>query len=149
MLKTSSDKVYSVPKHLNKETRAIYKELIELLKPLNLLCDLDINLLIVVADSIYQMNKARTDINKNGQVIYIRDKEGNITKVSKKPSVDVFKNYEGIFRAACTQLYLSPSARAKLGSEMAAFIKELKESETEEKEVTKEDIELAWLVNQN
>lgn len=149
MLKTSSDKVYNVPKNLNKETQVIYKELIELLKPLDLLCDLDINLLIVVSDSIYQMNKAREDINKNGQVIHIKDNEGNITKASKNPSVDVFKNYEGIFRASCAQLSLSPSARAKLGAELASLVKELKEDEAEEKEVTKEDIELSWLVAQN
>ena len=150
MLKGTDDKVYNAPSGLNKETQAIYKELVELLKPIDLLSDLDVNLLVVTSDSIYQMSKAREDINKNGQVIHIRDKEGNITKVSKNPSIDVLVSYEKIFRAACSQLSLSPSARAKLGCELAAFIKELKAAEEEEKEkiLTKEDAELSWLMAQ-
>lgn len=150
MLKSTSERIYNVPKHLNKETQAIYTELIELLKPLDLLCDLDANLIIIVADSVHQMEKAMADINKSGQVIHIKDKEDNIIKVSKNPSVDVYKNYQSIFMKACTQLCLSPSARAKLGCELAAFIKELKAAEEEEKEkiITKEDAELSWLIAQ-
>lgn len=148
MLKTSSDKVYKVPTKLNKNTKKIYKNLVENLRPLDILTDLDIDLLCVTADAIHQMEVAQMDIDTNGQVIHIRDKDGCIVKAIKNPSVEVFRAYENIFRASCGQLCLSPSARAKLSADMAVILRE-EQQEEQKPAITQEDLEIAWLIGGN
>lgn len=147
MLKSSSEKVYKTPSKLNKDTKKIYKNLVEKLKPLDILSDLDIDLLCVTADSIYQMEVARADIELNGQVIYIYNEEGQITKAMKNPSVEVFRAYENIFRSSCGQLCLSPSSRAKLSAEIANAIRD-EQKEDSKPEMTKEQLEIAWLTGE-
>lgn len=145
MLKTTSDKVYKTPKHLNAETKIIYKGLVDKLKPLDILNDLDIDILCVTSDALYQMEVARLDIEKNGQVIYVRNDMGDIIKAIKNPSVEVFRAYENIFRSSCGQLCLSPSARAKLSAEIANVMKEENKEDDKKVKMTKEQLEIAWL----
>lgn len=113
-LKGNSDKVYKVPKELNKEVGAIYKSLTKELKAADILNNLDIDLLSTTANAIYQMRLARKHIIENGSVITIRDADDNVIKCFKNPSVQVEKDYQTIFHTGVLQLGLSPSARAKL-----------------------------------
>ena len=151
MLKSSSDKVYNAPVRLNKATRKIYTNIVENLRPLDILSDLDIDLVCVTADALYQMEVARKDINENGQVIHMKDKDGNFVKVIKNPSVEVFRAYENIFRSSCGQLCMSPSSRAKLSAEIAAVLREEKQLEEDKKKQEEEakNSELAWLMGGN
>ena len=144
MLKTSSEKVYKAPSKLNKDTKKIYKSLVEKLKPLDILTDLDIDLLCITSDAIYQIHKATEEINKYGQVLYQFDEDGNVTKATKNPAIDVVKNYEAIFKSGCSQLCMSPSARAKLSSELAELFKE-EQQEQQQPQLTREQLEVAWL----
>lgn len=144
MLKSSANEVYKVPSKLDDRTKKIYLSLTDRLKPLDILTDLDIDLLCITADAINQIERATEDINKYGQVIYQFDDDGNIVKASKNPSIDVVKNYEAIFKSGCSQLCLSPAARAKLSIDLADMLKG--NSETEE---TQEDKDLGWLMGGN
>ena len=138
MLKSSDDKVYEPPVGLNKETQKIYKEMVEKLRPLNILSNLDIDLLSVTSDALYPMEVARRDIEKHGQVIHVENEFGAIVKAIKNPSVEVFRAYENIFRSSCGQLCLSPSARAKLSAEIALSLKEENKNS--------KNAELDWLI---
>lgn len=144
MLNTSNSKVYTPPARLNKTTKEIYKSLVDNLKPLDILNDLDIDLLCVTADALYQMQVARENIDKYGQVFYVFDEDGSLVKATKNPAVDVVKNYESIFKSGCSQLCLSPAARAKLSIDLADMLKNDTKNET-----TQEDKDLNWLMGGN
>ena len=148
MLKTEGDKVYEVPSKLDKNAKKIYENLVEQLKPLNILSDLDIDALCLVCNALHQMEVAINDINKNGQVIYIKNDNGDITRVMKNPSVETYKTFASLYDSAGAKLCMNPSARAKLSAEIAAVLREERQLEQEEKkeELSKEEIELKWLM---
>ena len=158
MLKSEGDKVYKVPSKLDKNTtlckffnlssKKIYKNLVELLKPLNILSDLDIDSLCLVCNALCQMEVAIRDINENGQVIYIKNDNGDITKVMKNPSVETYKTFASLYDSAGAKLCMNPSARAKLSAEIAAVLREEQQLQQEEQkqELSKEESELKWLM---
>lgn len=145
MLKTTADKVYKSPTNLHKTAKKIYKNIVEKLEPLDILSDLDIDSLCVVANSLHQMEIAIKDINENGQVIYIKNELGEVLKVMKNPSVETYKTFASLYDSAGGKLCLNPSARAKLSAEIAAVLRE-EEKEEIEKELTKEELEMKWLM---
>lgn len=148
ILTGTKDIVYKAPVKLNMEQQKIYKNLVELLKPLDILSDLDVELVTLASDSIYQMDEARKNIEELGQVIVITDNEGNIVKVSKNPSIEIYKTFENIYNRCCSQLALSPSARAKLSAEITNAIRlQKQEEEDQPKELSKEELELQWLMS--
>lgn len=125
MLKIDDEKVYEIPKKLKKkEQKIMYLEIVELLKPLEILSDLDVELICTVVEARYQMGKAMKDIDKNGQVIYIKNENGDIVKATKNPAVEVYKTFEAVFSRGCGQLAMSPSARASLSASIANLLKE-------------------------
>lgn len=145
MLKTSSDKVYKTPSKLDKNAKKIYKNLVDKLKPLDILSDLDIDSLCLISNALYQMEVAMEDINRNGQVIYIKNEMGEITKAIKNPSVETYKTFASLYDSAGGKLCMNPSARAKLSAEIAAVLRE-EQQEEKKQELTKEEIELKWLM---
>ena len=148
MLKSEGGKVYKVPSKLDKTAKKIYKNLVELLKPLNILSDLDIDSLCLVCNALCQMEVAIRDINENGQVIYIKNDNGDITKVMKNPSVETYKTFASLYDSAGAKLCMNPSARAKLSAEIAAVLREEQQLQQEEQkqELSKEESELKWLM---
>lgn len=148
MLKVSNEKVYKIPKKLKgKVLQNMYLEIVKLLKPLDILSDLDIDLICTVVESRYQMDRALRDINKNGQVIHVKNENGELTRVTKNPSVEVYKTFEAVFSRGCSQLGMSPSSRASLSISIAELLKEEK-SENNECKITKEDLELYYLTGE-
>lgn len=145
MLKTSSDKVYKVPSKLNKIAKKIYKNIVDKLKPLDILSDLDIDSVTIVSNALHQMDIAINDINEKGQVIYIKNDMGDIIKAMKNPSVEVYKTFASLYDSVGGKLCMNPSARAKLSAEIAAVLRE-EEKEEIEKELTKEELEMKWLM---
>lgn len=141
ILKGSACEVYKTPTKLDDRTKKIYMGLVEKLKPLDILTDLDIDLICMTADAINQIDIATENIKKYGQVIYQFDEEGNIVKANKNPAIDVVKNYESIFKSGCSQLCLSPAARAKLSVDLANL---LKNNTDAEKSQTEKDLD--WLM---
>lgn len=105
-----ADLVYQIPKELNAAEKKAYLAIVSELREANVLANLDIPLLIITANSLVEMAKARKHIKKNGSVYFYNG------KFIKNPSVDVLRTYQGIFHTSCIQLGLSPSSRTKLSS---------------------------------
>ena len=137
-MKGESSKVYDPPADLPKPIKAIYKTLVEDLRKINILNDLDIELLSVTSHAIYEMKKARDILVKEGSVITIYDNEGNPVKAMKHPAVQVVKDFQAIFNQGCVSLGLSPSSRSKL----AIMNIEVKSDDDDESD-------LSWLMGVN
>ena len=91
------------------------------------------------------MDIAINDINEKGQVIYIKNDMGDIIKAMKNPSVEVYKTFASLYDSVGGKLCMNPSARAKLSAEIAAVLRE-DQQEEKKQELTKEEIELKWLM---
>lgn len=137
-MKGESSKVYDVPADLPEPIKVIYKTLVEDLRKINILNDLDIELLSVTSHAIYEMKKAREMLVREGSVITIYDDEGNAIKAMKHPAVQVVKDFQAIFNQGCINLGLSPSSRSKL----AIMNIEIKPGDEDESE-------LSWLIGGN
>ena len=108
-LKSIDEKVYTPPLKLNEVEKDIYLSLVDAMSSSSILCDLDIELLCVTANSIFMMDEADKQIKENG--ILLKRTNG---EVFKNPACAIYKDYQSIFHQCCLQLGLSPSSRAKL-----------------------------------
>lgn len=108
-LRGDDSKVYAAPPGLNKNIAAIYELIVQELKHAKVLNNLDIDLIVTTADSIWRMKQARRNLDRTGEVIM--DHNGRFVK---SPWVQVTKDYHAIFHAGVRELGLSPSSRAKL-----------------------------------
>lgn len=112
--KGESNKVYDVPEDLPGPVKVVYKTLVEDLRKINILNDLDVELLSVTSHAIYEMKMARDILVRDGSVVTVYDDNGRIIKTMKHPAVQVIKDFQAIFNHGCMQLGLSPSSRSKL-----------------------------------
>ena len=113
-MKGEDGKVYEVPSDLPEPVKVIYKTLVEDLRKINILNDLDVELLSTTSHAIYEMRKARDILAREGSVIITYDSDGNVSKAMKHPAVQVVKDFQAIFNQGCVHLGLSPSSRSKL-----------------------------------
>lgn len=112
----NNDRIKDVPETLDSLGKEYYKILIGDLSEATFLSNLDIPLLTQTADCLSKMQQADEIIDKDGIMYVTYDKMGN--KIPKEhPMVGTKQKYLNQYRALCTQLGLSPSARASL-SEM-------------------------------
>ena len=112
----NNDRIKDVPEILDTLGKEYYKVLIEDLSEAAFLSNLDIPLLTQTADCLSKMQQADEIIDEAGLMYVTYDKMGN--KIPKEhPMVGTKQKYLNQYRALCTQLGLSPSARASL-SEM-------------------------------
>lgn len=109
-----NDKLKTAPNSLTRKGKAIYRALIDELDKSGInITNLDIYLLEVLANAIDMMRTAQEKINKEGHTIEYTNKGGN-TNITQHPEIGVYTKYYKIFKDACNDLGLSPSARAKL-----------------------------------
>jgi P27 family predicted phage terminase small subunit len=112
----NNDRIKNVPETLDSLGKEYYKILIGDLSEAAFLSNLDIPLLTQTADCLSKMQQADKIIDEDGIMYITYDKMGN--KIPKEhPMVGTKQKYLNQYRALCTQLGLSPSARASL-SEM-------------------------------
>lgn len=112
----NNDRIKDVPETLDSLGKEYYKILIGDLSEAAFLSNLDIPLLTQTADCLSKMQQADKIIDEDGIMYVTYDKMGN--KIPKEhPMVGTKQKYLNQYRALCTQLGLSPSARASL-SEM-------------------------------
>lgn len=112
----NNDRIKDVPETLDSLGKEYYKILIGDLSEAAFLSNLDIPLLTQTADCLSKMQQADEIIDEDGIMYVTYDKMGN--KIPKEhPMVGTKQKYLNQYRALCTQLGLSPSARASL-SEM-------------------------------
>lgn len=113
-LKGNADLVYEAPTDLVKEEKEVYLFLVNELKELDIINNLDIELLKLASNSIVELKKARVNVRKYGQLIQKPD--GSLVK---NPAITILRDYEAIFNRCCRELCLSPQSRMALSKMMA------------------------------
>ena len=122
-VKTASDKVYEIPTDIIKSEQEIYKFIVEEMRDLDLLTNLDIERIKICANAVVNIRQARVLIRKYGLVYEKPD-----GSLQKKPAVNVLKDYESIYSKCEKELCLSPQSRMAL-SKMIADIQTNSEDE--------------------
>lgn len=113
-VKSASDKIYECPTDIVKAEQEIYMFIVEEMRELDLLTNLDIELVKLCANSIVNIREAKKLIRKYGLVYEKPD-----GTLQKNPSVQVLKDFESIFNRCCRELCISPSSRMNLAKMMA------------------------------
>lgn len=113
-LKGNADLVYEVPADLIKEEKEVYLFLVNELRELDIINNLDIELLKLASNSIVELRKARINVRKYGQLIQKSD--GSLVK---NPAITILRDYEAIFNRCCRELCLSPQSRMALSKMIA------------------------------
>lgn len=113
-VKTASDKVYEVPKDIVKSEQEIYKFIVEEMRELDLLTNLDIERIKICANAIVNIRQAKVLIRKHGLIYEKAD-----GSLQKNPAVNVLKDYEAIYSKCEKELCLSPQSRMALSKMMA------------------------------
>lgn len=108
-LKGNADLVYEAPTDLVKEEKEVYLFLVNELRELDIINNLDIELLKLASNSIVELKKARVNVRKYGQLIQKPD--GSLVK---NPAITILRDYEAIFNRCCRELCLSPQSRMAL-----------------------------------
>lgn len=108
--KGNSDLVYECPEELTTELeQELYMFIVDTLRPVDILQNLDIFLIVQTVKCIVHMRSANDDIIKYGSIIETDD-----GRVYKNPAVGVYKDFYSMFVSNSIRLGLSPSDRAKL-----------------------------------
>lgn len=117
-----TDKIGTVPDHLNETAKVYYQFLVSELELSGLLSNLDIPVLEQTADSLSKIRECDENLNNDGLVILRTDRYGHENQV-ENPYVKIKMAYLNQFRALANQLGLSPSSRAALaGKQIEAQI---------------------------
>lgn len=119
------DLLFTPPETLNDREKDIYLELLEPIKHIKTLCDADRTVLEILSNAKYMMEKCNEIIQEEGLLVAKINKFGEM-EYRKNPAIDIYKQYENIFRLNAVQIGLSPSARTKL-----VQIKQEKEEQSE------------------
>lgn len=118
----NDDLVWVVPDDLDEYGKEFYQFLINEFSESNFLSNLDVPILSQTADCLSKMKQADEILALEGIRYFTYDKIGN--EIPKEhPMVKTKLAYLSQYRALCTQLGLSPSARASL-SQMKVEAKE-------------------------
>lgn len=112
-LKGNSNLINTVPKWLCKEAKKEYKKIIKELKNSDILTNVDIPIVAIVADAYVKMYQADMVIQKEGMFIKKISDRGAENLV-EHPATKIYKQYNSIYKQYLMELGLSPSSRAKL-----------------------------------
>lgn len=113
-VKTASDKVYECPMDIVKSEQEVYMFIVEEMRELDLLTNLDIERIKICANAVVNIRQARVLIRKYGLVYEKPD-----GSLQKNPAVNVLKDYEAIYSKCEKELCLSPQSRMMLSKIMA------------------------------
>lgn len=113
-VKTASDRVYEIPTDIIKSEQEVYKFIVEEMKELDILTNLDIERIKICANAVVNIRQARVLIRKYGLVYEKPD-----GSLQKNPAVNVLKDYEAIYSKCEKELCLSPQSRMALSKMMA------------------------------
>lgn len=113
-VKGKADLVFEAPTDLVKEEKEVYLFLVNELRELDIINNLDIELLKMVSNAVVELKKARVNVRKYGQLIQKPD-----GSLQKNPAITILRDYESIFNRCCRELCLSPQSRMALSKMMA------------------------------
>ncbi|MGL4850955.1 MAG: phage terminase small subunit P27 family [Clostridium sp.] len=112
-LKGKDDLFREIPPGLTERGAVYYVFLTTQLEESALLCNLDIPILKQTADTLDKMDMCDEILARDG--ILVEDKQPNgLIKWKEHPTVKTKATYSTAFRAFCSQLGMSPAARASL-----------------------------------
>lgn len=109
----NTDKIATVPEHLNDLAKVYYQFLISELEISNILSNLDIPLLEQTANALSKLRECDEALDEQGLVVESEDRYGHM-QLKENPYVKVKMAYLNQFRSLANQLGLSPAARASL-----------------------------------
>lgn len=113
MLKGNDNEVYIAPAYLSEEEKIYYKFIVDELKVLNILSNVDKFLLEQAATCLATIRQCDDHIRANGLLVASYDKYGNIEE-KENPSIKIKLNFMTKYNSICNQLSLSPAARASI-----------------------------------
>lgn len=114
-LKGSNDRINEVPKWLCKLGRREYIKLVNDLKSSDILTNVDVPVVAIVADAYAKMYQLNEVLKKEGLFITKLSDRG-AENIVEHPATKLYKQYNAIYKQYLSELGLSPSSRAKLGA---------------------------------
>lgn len=107
---------FTVPAHLDKDAKKIYKSVAERMMMQRLLSVLDFEQLELYAISYARCLKAERMIRKEGEVVLIKDEDGNLLRQEENVWIKIQKDSMKMINTIGTQFGMSPMSRVKLAS---------------------------------
>lgn len=114
-LKGSNDRVYEVPEWLCNLGKKEYTKLVNDLKSSEILTNVDVPIIAIVADAYAKMHQLNEVLKKEGLFITKLSDRG-AENIVEHPATKLYKQYNSIYKQYLAELGLSPSSRAKLGA---------------------------------
>ncbi|MEG1141832.1 MAG: phage terminase small subunit P27 family [Clostridia bacterium] len=114
LLKGSNDRVEVVPDWLCNLGKEKYTNLVNDLKSSDILTNVDIPVVAIVADAIAKMHQLNEVLKIEGMFITKLSDRGS-ENIVEHPATKLYKQYNAIYKQYLAELGLSPSSRAKLG----------------------------------
>jgi len=99
---------------LEGKAREAWPELVELLAPMRVLTKADGLALAQFAEYLARWKECTAAVTRFGEVLPIRDDEGNIVSFKRSPYTTLQMEYGTMLNRAMQQFGLTPSARARL-----------------------------------
>ncbi len=112
-LKCSTDKVHIAPKWLCKDAKKEYKKLIAELKDSEIITNIDIPVVAIIADAYVKMAQSNNILIEEGMFIKKVSDRGS-ENIVEHPAMKVYRQYNTIYKQYLVEIGLSPSSRAKL-----------------------------------
>lgn len=107
---------YTVPSYLDKEAKKVFKSIAERMLMNKLLSTLDFEQLEIYAINYARCVKAEKMIKEEGEVVLIKDEDGNLLRQEENVWIKIQKDAIKIVNTIGGQFGMSPVSRVKLAS---------------------------------
>lgn len=114
-LKGSNDRIEEIPDWLCDLGKQEYIKLVNDLKSSEILTNVDIPVVAIVADAVAKMHQLNEILKIEGLFVTKLSDRG-AENISEHPATKLYKQYNAIYKQYLAELGLSPSSRAKLGA---------------------------------
>ena len=114
-LKGSNDRIYEVPDWLCDLGKKEYVKLVNDLKSSEILTNVDVPVVAIVADAYAKMHQLN-EVLKNEGLFKVKLSDRGSENIVEHPATKLSKQYNAIYKQYLAELGLSPSSRAKLGA---------------------------------
>lgn len=107
---------YTVPAYLDKDAKKVFKSIAERMLMNRLLSTLDFEQLEIYAINYARCVKAEKMIREEGEVVLIKDEDGNLLRQEENVWIKIQKDAIKIINTIGGQFGMSPVSRVKLAS---------------------------------
>ena len=111
---------YTIPAHLDKDAKKVFKSIAERMLMNRLLSTLDFEQLEIYAINYARCVKAEKMIKMEGEVVLIKDEDGNLLRQEENVWLKIQKDAIKVINAIGGQFGMSPVSRVKLASLLKA-----------------------------